>query len=88
MRILFATQILAGRDNAWAKAVARGEEAASLDIAVEHDLDVLQRLAVAESTLASWIAGSGSRVPEAWLKAGEHLDEKDSPKRLQNGCLR
>ena len=48
-------QIILGRNNPLAKAAAVGtlaEEQGPLHAAAAHDLDVLQKLAVAESTLA------------------------------------
>lgn len=50
-----ALQIMSGRNNALAKAAAQGklaEESGPVHAAMAHDLDILQKLSIAESTLA------------------------------------
>jgi len=54
MTILDVLQIVSGKGNPLAKAAARGEagEERSMQQAVAYDLDILQRLAVTETTLS------------------------------------
>lgn len=66
-------QVLSGRNCAWAKAAANGEANKELLPAVEHDLDILQKLAVGEKTLTAWIREAHPDIPEAWLAAGQLL---------------
>ena len=61
MRQLACMQIILGRNNPLAKAAALGnlaEEQGPLHAAAAHDLDVLQKLAVAETTLAGMLLQS------------------------------
>lgn len=67
-------QVLAGRNNELAKKVAAeanpppGRAVAG---ALACDLDALQKLSVAESTLVSWVQEQvPSGLPTAWLSAG------------------
>ena len=65
-------QILLGKQNAFAKAAARGElpRSSPRHKAAAYDLDILQKLAVAESTLVSWIEDVSSSIPDGWKEAG------------------
>lgn len=64
-------QIMSGRKNVWAKAVANGDANLASRAAVEHDLDILMRLALGDRTLASMVKEAHSDTPEVWLTAGK-----------------
>jgi hypothetical protein len=68
-------QILVALDNPLALAMEKGETAEGLMHAASMDLDTLQRLALAESTLAGWVKiESGNRLMDAdWVKAASTL---------------
>ena len=64
--------MLAGKFNSFAKAAARGElpKSSPLHKAAAFDLDILQKLAVAETTLVSWVEDVSRSLPEGWAAAG------------------
>lgn len=68
-------QVLVGKFNPFARGAARGElqKSSPLHKAAAYDLDILQKLAVAESTLVSWVEDVCRALPEGWLTAGMFL---------------
>ncbi|CAL8470286.1 g9828 [Coccomyxa elongata] len=70
---LLLDEILAGR-TPLAKAAARGtlSEQGPLHDAAGYDLDVLQRLSLAESTLAGWV-NEVHKTPSGWLAAASSV---------------
>ena len=69
-------QVLTGKFNTFAKAAAKGElpKSSPLHRAAAFDLDILQKLAVAETTLVSWVEDVSRSLPEGWATAGtSHL---------------
>ena len=65
-------QVLTGKFNAFARAAAKGElpKSSPLHKAAAFDLDALQKLAVAETTLVSWVEDVSVSLPEGWAAAG------------------
>lgn len=65
-------QVLTGKYNPFARAAAKGElpKSSPLHKAAAFDLDVLQKLAVAETTLVSWVEDVSTSLPEGWATAG------------------
>lgn len=76
-------QILLGKQNAFAKAAARGElpRSSPRHKAAAYDLDILQKLAVAESTLVSWIEDVSSSIPDGWKEAALSSGPSTTPQR-------
>ncbi|KAK9811516.1 hypothetical protein WJX72_005145 [[Myrmecia] bisecta] len=74
-------KLLAGRENSIAKNCANGSLPADspLNRAARHDLDVLQRLSVAETTLAAWVKEAAPWVADEWLAAASSLASRQSP---------
>ena len=68
----FMTQVLIGKYNAFARAAAKGElqKSSPLHKAAAYDLDILQKLAVAETTLVSWVEDVSRSLPQGWPAAG------------------
>lgn len=69
-------QVLNGKANSFAKAAAKGDlpKSSPLHKATAFDLDILQKLAVAETTLVSWVEDTSRSLPEGWAAAGlSHL---------------
>ena len=68
-------QVLVGKFNPFARGAARGElqRSSPLHKAAAYDLDILQKLAVAETTLVSWVEDVTRSLPEGWLTAGMFL---------------
>lgn len=66
-------QILCGKDISYAAKAAKGElpKGGPLDLAAAHDLDVLQNLSVAESTLVAWGKDIFNTIPSGWASACE-----------------
>jgi hypothetical protein len=71
-------QVLDG-DSLFARAAARGEPVEHLYKAVAHDLDVLQQLAVTETTLAGWVKDNVNGLSDAWLDAACGLKAAPPP---------
>ena len=65
-------QALRGADNPFARAAAKLEPTAHLLPAAQHDLDVLQSLAVAEATLARWVQEAAG-ASDTWAAAAASL---------------
>lgn len=72
-------QILHGSDNPFARAAAKLEPTDALLPAVRSDLDIIQKLAVTESTLVGWIRDSVYGLPEAWTIAATSMLRRNSP---------
>jgi len=70
-------QLLWGKFCLYAQQAAAGTLPTSPDAplhqAAAHDLDVLQRLCLAESTLAAWARDSSPGVSDAWMQAASSL---------------
>ncbi len=64
--------MLIGKYNCFARLAAKGEllRASPLHKAVAYDLDILQKLAVAETTLVSWVEDVSRSLPQGWPAAG------------------
>jgi len=64
--------VLIGKYNCFARLAAKGEllRASPLHKAVAYDLDILQKLAVAETTLVSWVEDVSRSLPQGWPAAG------------------
>lgn len=64
--------MLTGKFNAFARAASKGElpKSGPLHKAAAFDLDALQKLAVAETTLVSWVKDVSTSLPEGWDAAG------------------
>ena len=69
--------MLIGKFNPFAKAAAKGElpKTSPLHKAAAYDLDILQKLSVAETTLVSWIEDVSNSLPPGWSAAGVSLYE-------------
>lgn len=84
-------QVLLGRDNAFARAVAQGglEDGAPLLEAVAHDLDVLQSLCIPLSKLTSYITEVAPIVDATWQVAASSAALKPVRKQLKgaNGTV-
>lgn len=65
-------QVLNGKANPFARAAAMGDlpKSSPLHKAAAFDLDILQQLAVAETTLVSWVEDTSRSLPEGWAAAG------------------
>jgi hypothetical protein len=68
----YTLQVLIGKFNCFARAAAKGElpKSSPLHKAAAYDLDVLQKLAVAETTLVSWVEDVSRSLPQGWPAAG------------------
>lgn len=67
--------MLTGKSNPFAIAAARGDlpKLSPLHKAAAYDLDALQKLAVAETTLVSWVEDVSRELPDGWAAAGNLL---------------
>lgn len=89
-------QVLLGSDNPFARAAAKGESVERFLPAVQHDLKVLQSLAVSNSTLTGWITDTAYKLPSTWVNGaaisaaegnegrGEGEDEGEDDKALDS----
>ena len=77
-------QLLLGRDNAFARAVAQGniEAKAAVLKAVAYDLDVLQQLSVPMTRLAEFVGDAAPVVGPYWVAAASSVAIKSEPKVL------
>lgn len=66
-------QVIKGADNPLARAAAAGKPTEHLHAAAAHDLDQLQQLAVAETTLAGWVKDTAFGLSGEWLGAASSL---------------
>eukprot|EP00850_Spirogloea_muscicola_P021733 SM000260S09929 [mRNA] locus=s260:90651:94090:+ [translate_table: standard] len=77
-------RILAGQDNPFATAAAAAGSPPvprSLQLAVQADLDALQRLSITETTLSSWVSDVVADVRPEWKSAaGMNLSSKANDK--------
>lgn len=66
------SQVLLGRENAFARAVAQGnlEDGAPLIKALQYDLDVLQQLSIPLSRLAEYVGDTAPLAGPYWVSAG------------------
>lgn len=69
-------QVLRGVDSPFARAAAKLEAVDQMLPAVAHDLNALQALAVAETTLAGWCRDTGFNISEEWQAAASKLQSK------------
>lgn len=74
-------EVLTGKFNAFARAAAKGElpKSSPLHKAAAFDLDVLQKLAVAETTLVSWVQDVATSMPEGWAAAAAAYGPSTTP---------
>lgn len=77
-------QILLGRDNAFARAVAQGnlEPGAPVLRAVAYDLDVLQELSLPLPQLAEYVADAAPTAGPYWVEAASSVSTKAKRKAL------
>ena len=70
--IVICFQVLNGKANSFARAAAMGDlpKSSPLHKAAAFDLDILQKLSVAETTLVSWVEDTCRSLPEGWAAAG------------------
>jgi len=66
-------QALRGTENPFPRAAAKLQSTDHLIAAVQHDLNVIQKLAVNEVTLATWCKDVAYDVQDAWLAAASTL---------------
>mmetsp|Transcript_4838 Transcript_4838/g.10389 ORF Transcript_4838/g.10389 Transcript_4838/m.10389 type:complete len:497 (+) Transcript_4838:49-1539(+) len=81
-------QILLGRDNAFARAVAQGNVEAGSPIlkAVAYDLDVLQQICLPMSRLAEYIGDAAPIAGPYWVEAASSVSTKAPKKALSGGA--
>ncbi|KAG2443031.1 hypothetical protein HYH02_009446 [Chlamydomonas schloesseri] len=81
-------QILLGRDNAFARAVAQGtlEAGAPVLRAVAYDLDALQELALPLPQVAEMIADAAPAAGPYWLEGASSISLKKAKKALPAGA--
>lgn len=79
-------EVLIGKYNCFARVAAKGEllRASPLHKAVAYDLDILQKLAVAETTLVSWVEDVSRSLPQGW--PGAAASSGPSTKPQQGAC--
>ncbi|GAX82202.1 hypothetical protein CEUSTIGMA_g9630.t1 [Chlamydomonas eustigma] len=79
-------QILLGRENAFARAVAQGgvESGAAIMRAVAYDLDLLQQLTLPLSRLVDHISDIAPIMSPYWVAAASSVATKVSPKALSS----
>ncbi|KAL3157840.1 hypothetical protein ABBQ32_012256 [Trebouxia sp. C0010 RCD-2024] len=74
-------EVLTGKFNAFARAASKGElpKSGPLHKAAAFDLDALQKLAVAETTLVSWVKDVSTSLPEGWDAAAAAYGPSTTP---------